>query len=145
MLEGNQFVETVEDYFAFLEAEFNFNVSDEKILGNTFYDVKYKDEARIVSVSYENIEDYLLVIIFILLNGELPDYDDKTKTLHLSQLNATILSRVDKNKIYSNTEYFLRFSPKNELERELLKSAKELRMYLKYFDCIVNIIKQSII
>ncbi len=133
MIEGNQYIETVKAYYNFLVTEFCFRVLEEKIRGNAFYDVQYKDETRIVSISYENIEDYFLVIIFLLQNGELPDYDDKTKTLHLNQLNAKVLSRVDKNEINLNNEYFFKFKAKDELERNLLKSAKELRLCLKHF------------
>lgn len=134
MIEGNQYIEIVEAYFCFLITEFGFKISEEKIRGNAFYDVQYKDEKRIVSISYENIEDYLLVIVFLLQNGELPDYDDKTKTLHLNKLNIEVLSRVDKSEINLNNEHFLKFRARNELERKLLKSAKELRLCLKYFE-----------
>lgn len=133
MIEGNQYIETVKLYFGFLTTEFGFKVTEEKIRGNAFYDVQYKDETRIVSISYENIEDYLLVIIFLMQNGELPDYDDKTKTLHLNKLNAQVLSSVDRTEISTNNEYFLKFTAKGELERKLLKSAKELRLCLKHF------------
>ena len=143
MMEGNQFIETVKDYFAFLESEFNFKVSEEKILGNAFYDVQYRNKTRVVSVSYENIEDYLLVIVFMLQSGELPDYDDKTKTLHLNQLNAIVLPKVDKIEIDLNNEYFLKFQSKNELERRLLKSAKELRLCLKHFNFIFAVSRNT--
>lgn len=134
MIEGNQYIEIVEAYFSFLITEFGFKISEEKVRSNAFYDVQYKDEKRIVSISYENIEDYLLVIVFLLQNGELPDYDDKTKTLHLNKLNIEVLSRVDKSEINLNGEHFLKFRARNELERKLLKSAKELRLCLKYLE-----------
>jgi len=143
MIEGNQFIETVKSYFAFLESEFNFKVLEEKIIGNAFYDVQYRDETRLVSVSYENIEDYLLVTIFMLRNGELPDYDDKTKTLHLNQLNAIVLPRVDKTEISLNSDNFSMFQPRNELERKLLKSAKELRLCLKHFSFIFEVSRNA--
>jgi hypothetical protein len=132
MIDGNQYISTVKAYFDFLITEFGFKISDEKIRGNVFYDVQYKDKTRIVSISYENLEDYLQVIIFMLQNGEMPDYDDKTKTLHLNQLNAQVWSRVDKKEISLNNEYFTKFNAKNELEKKLLKSGKELRLSLKH-------------
>jgi hypothetical protein len=132
MIEGNQYVQIVKEYFKFLVSDFKFQVSEEKIRGNAFYDVQYKNITNIVSISYENIEDYLLVTIFILQNGNLPDYDDKTKTLHLSQLNKEVLSLVSKNEINSNNEYFSQFTANDELERKLLKSAKELHLCMKY-------------
>jgi len=134
MIEGKKFIETVSKYFSFLITEFGFKVSEEKTRGNVFYDVQYKDETRIVSISYENIEDYLLVIIFLLQNGQLPDYDDKTRTLHLNQLNTKVLSAIDKMEINLNNEHFLKFKAEGELEKKLLKTAKELRLCLKHFN-----------
>ena len=134
MIEGNHYIKTVKDYFAFLETEFGFKLLEEKVKGSVFYNVQYKDDERVISVSYENIENYLLVIIFILDDGELPDYDDKTKTLHLNKLTPKVFSKVDKSEIILNNEIFLKFHPKTDLERKLLKNAKELRLYLKYFD-----------
>jgi sensor histidine kinase YesM len=134
MIEGNECIKIVESYFKFLVAEFDFKVSDEKVRGNAFYDVQYRDQTRIVSISYENIEGYFLVTIFMLQNGELPDYDDKSKTLHLNKINGIILSKVAAGEIDLNNGFFLNFVAKSELERKLLKSAKELRLCLKHFD-----------
>jgi len=134
MIEGNQYTKVVKAYFDFLITEFGFKVSEEDIKGNAFYDVQYRDLKKVISISYENIENYLLVIVFMLQNGELPDYDDKTKTLHLNRLNAKVLSRVGKEEINVNNDYFFRFKASNELERKLLKSAKELRLCLKHFN-----------
>ncbi|RXK81424.1 hypothetical protein [Filimonas effusa] len=133
-MKANQYIKTVEAYYIFLVTEFGFDVSGEKIRGNAFYDVQYKDGKRIVSISYENIEDYFLITIFLLQNGEMPDYDDKTKTLHLNKLNAQILSVVDKSEISLNNECFFNFSPQDMLEKKLLKGARELRLCLRHFE-----------
>lgn len=133
MIEGRQYIETVKSYFNFLITEFVFNPTDEKVEGNAFYDVRYRGKAKIVSISYENIGDYFLVTIFMLQNGELPDYDNKAKTLHLNKLNGIVLSRIDKDEINLNNKYFVEYNAKNEFERKLLKSAKELRLCLKHF------------
>lgn len=136
MIEGDKYIEIVKEYFGYLIIEFGFTISSEEISGNAFYDMQYtdSDKRRIVSISYENIEDYLQVIIFMLQSGELPDYDDKTKTLHLNSLNTQVLSSIDKREISLNSEYFEKFSPNDELEKKLLKSAKELRLCLKHFE-----------
>jgi len=134
MIEGIDYVNVVKAYYSFLIIEFGFEISEEKIRRNAFYDVQYKDETRIISISYENIEDYFLVIIYLLENGKMSDYDDKTKTLHLSKLNVEVLSVVDKNKINLNNQHFANFNPKSKLESRLLKSAKELRLCLHYFN-----------
>ncbi|MCB9311114.1 MAG: hypothetical protein H6567_13750 [Lewinellaceae bacterium] len=133
MIEGEKYIEDVKAYFNYLITEFGFRISNEKIRGNAFYDLQYSDGNCIVSVSYENIEDYLQVIIFMLQNGELPDYDDKSKTLLLNMLNAQVMSSVKRDEISLNNEYFVKFTPKTEIEKLLLKSAKELRLCLKHF------------
>lgn len=136
MIDSNEYIKKVKDYFEFLIRDFDFKLLEEKIRGNVFYDIQYKDNSRVVSVSYENIEDYLLVIIFMLKDGDMPDYDDKTKTLHLKQLNRLIIAEASKEEINLNAEYFTKYNANNELERKLLKEAKELRLCLKYFDKI---------
>jgi len=139
MIEGSKFVKIVEDFFTFLGKEFKFKLQEEEIRGNAFYDIQYRDKSKIVSISYENIEDYLQVIVFMLQNGELPHYDDKTKTLHLNKLTAAILPKVGKSEILTNNEYFSKFQINDEFERKLLKSAKELRLCLKHFDKIGDV------
>lgn len=133
MIEGLQYTEVVKLFYSFLESEYGFNILNESINGNVFYKVNYRHLKRIVSISYENIEDYLVVNIFKLNNEQMPDYDDKRRTLHLNKLNAAIISKLDRNEIDLNNEYFAKFQAKNELERKLLKSAKELRLCLKHF------------
>lgn len=138
MIRGEEYVSEVKEFFGFLIDEFHFSLLSEKIQGNAFYDVVYEDQTRQISVSYENIEDYLLVIVFLLKDGKLPDYDDKTRTLHLNHLNRVIFKTVQENDIKSNEEFFSRFIAKGEFKGKLLKVAKELRLCLlhfnKYFD-----------
>lgn len=134
MIDSNEYIKNVTDYFGFLIPEFNFKLLEEKVRGNAFYDIQYKDNSRVISISYENIEDYLLVTVFMLQNGEMPDYDDKTKTLHLKQLNRLVIAKASKEEINLNAEYFAKYNAKNELERKLLKEAKELRLCLKNFN-----------
>ncbi|HRP33212.1 MAG TPA: hypothetical protein PKV73_15040 [Agriterribacter sp.] len=136
MVEDFEFIETVKLYYSFLETEFGFSKTNETINGNAFYDVEFKDKERIISISYENIEDHLEVIVFMLKNGTMPDYDDKTRTLHLKQLNRLVMATASREEINSNAGYFAKYNAKNDLERKLLKEAKELRLCLKYFNRI---------
>lgn len=108
-------------------------MKEQEIRSSVFYDVQYKDKTRVISISYENIEDYLLVIIFLLQDGKLPNYDDKTRTLHLNVLNQKLASKIKKEEYILNNEYFLKFEAKDEFERKLLKHAKELRLCLRHF------------
>jgi len=134
MVEDLEYIETVKLYYSFLETEFGLSKVNETINGNAFYDVEFKDKERVISISYENIEDHLEVIVFMLQNGKMPDYDDKTKTLHLKQLNRLVMAKASKEEINLNAEYFAKYNAKNELERKLLKEAKELRLCLKHFN-----------
>lgn len=134
MIDGSVYIKIVKSYYSFLESEFGFNTANETINGNAFYDVEYRDGQKIISISYENIEDHLEVIVFKLQNGKMPDYDDKSKTLHLNQLNKLVMSKVDKAEMSSNSTYFSKYNAKDELERKLLKEAKELRLCLRHFN-----------
>ena len=134
MIEGEEYIEVVKQFYSFLETDFGFSKVNETINGNAFYDVEFRDKERIISISYENIEDHLEVIVFMLQNGKMPDYDDKTKTLHLKQLNRLVMAKANKEEINLNAEYFAKYNPKNEIERKLLKDAKELRLCLKHFN-----------
>ncbi len=133
MIEAKKYIETVKDYYSFLITECDLLIINEKIRGNAFYDIQYGDKTKIISISYENIEDYFQVIIFKLQNGEIPDYDDETKTLHLNKLNEAILSKIDKNEFYLNNVYFSKFHSREKLQKKILKSAKELRLFLKHY------------
>jgi hypothetical protein len=134
MIEGKEYTEAVKLFYFFLEAEFGFSIVNETINGNAFYDVEFKSKESIISISYETIEDYLQVIVFMLQNGKMPNYDNKTQTLHLKQLNKQVMAKVSKKEINLNAEYFDKYNTQNETERKLLKNAKELRLCLKYLN-----------
>lgn len=138
MIEETKYIQTVRLFYAFLESELGFDQVNEVVNGNAFFDVEYRNSERVISVSYENIEDYLQIIIFMLENGEMPDYNDKSKTLHLSRLASFLISIVSREKINSNSKYFAKFNTKSKLERQLLKQAKELRLCLEHFDLLTT-------
>ena len=134
MIEGKEYIETVKQFYSFLETEFGYKKGSETINGNAFYDIEFKNKEKVVSISFENIEDHLEVIVFMLQDGKMPDYDDKTKTLHLKHLNRLIMGKLSKEVLYLNAKYFAKYNAKNEIELKLLKGAKELRLCLKHFD-----------
>jgi hypothetical protein len=131
MIDGKRYIEIVKVFFSFLITDFGFNQTKEVENGNAFYDIEYGDSQRAISISYENIEDYFQVIVFKLKNGGFPDYDDKTRTLYLNELNKKVLSGINKKEIEENNLKFNKFNTNDELERKLLKSAKELRLQLR--------------
>jgi hypothetical protein len=131
MLSGDEFISSVKKIYSFLVNEFNYSLIDEKNRTNLFYDVEYQKGDSVISISYENREDYLQVILFKLNNGTLPEYDDKEKTLHLENLNKKILSHLSSEDFEENNVYFSGLRTLSKMENRLLKSAKELRLCLK--------------
>ncbi len=131
MIDGVQYIGAVKNYYSFLTQDFNLDVIAEEIRGNAFYKVEYGDQTKVISISYENIEDYLQVIVFILENGERPNYDDKIRTLHLNALNKSILKNIHQDDFILNNKYFSDYKAESKIEAELLKEAKELRLCLK--------------
>lgn len=130
MIDPTSYTKKVTQYFAYLTDEFGFVLTEEQLRGNVYYDVNYRLEGKLISISYENVEDYLLVIIFILDNGKLPSFDDETKTLHLEKLRAAIFPTLDQKELSHNGKMFVKFEAKTRFERDLLKSAKDLRLCL---------------
>jgi len=134
MIESTEYLKLVKSYFSFLETELDYSLVSETVRGNAFYDIVYQSEGKQISISYENIEDNFELIVFLLENGELPDYDNKTNTLHLNALNRQIISKLNKNEVCLNAEIFLQFEAKDNFSKKLLKEAKELRLCLVHFD-----------
>jgi hypothetical protein len=130
MISGKEYLEIVKQYFSFLSLELGFEPLKETINGNAFYDVEYKNSDKIISISYENIEDYLSVIVFELKNGIVPDYNDKARTFHLQELSSEIISKLNQLEIRENSMIFKKFIASGGFEKRLLKSAKDLRMVL---------------
>lgn len=132
MIDGQEYVQAVRKIFSFLSEEYGITDISEKIRGNVFYDVQYQSPARVISISYENLEDYLQVIVFKSNNGELPNYDDKTHTLHLNALNKIAFTKANKTDIELNSQYFNDHTKLDTVfERKLLKSAKDLRLAMQ--------------
>jgi len=134
MIESDRFIKFVQGTFSFLVTELKMKYEKETINGNIFYDIHYRDKDKVISISLETIENYFQVILFKLHGGQMPDYDDKTKTIHLNKLNQSILKTVDKTEFADNNNYFGDIRTEDETERMILKSAKDLRICLKYYD-----------
>jgi hypothetical protein len=136
MLNGKDYIQKIKSFFSFLEKELNFKVINEIINGNAFYDVEYSDKIYTISISYENITDHIEVTLFKLQNGKLPHYDDKSKSLHLKNLNTSIIPKLLKTDIQLNNKQFRKFKVESIFEKKLLKEAKELRICLLHINLL---------
>jgi len=134
MINASAYVKAVKECFAFLVSEFAFTPSEETTREAVFYDMQYRNATQVVSISYENIEDYLLVIVYRLVNQQLPNYDDKRHTLHLNVLNHALEAVAGPADWKENQHHFGCFKAEGVVERKLLKSAQELRLCLMHFD-----------
>lgn len=136
MIQGDKYVQTVKEFYGFLETEFGMKFQKATISGNYYYIVEYTDEKMKISIYYENIGSYFTVTISLLENGKLQDHDDKRYKIHLNKLNTLIFPLVSENEITLNNVQFELFSVQNNIEKMLLKSAKELRICLGYLTAI---------
>jgi hypothetical protein len=134
MIDGDQFFETVKTYFSFLSIEFGLRILKEEVRRNAFYDVQYERDSVVVSTSYENVEDYLQVIVFELEDGHFPNCDDKTRTHHLNQLTDELLTRIPNEEFQRNSDSFLGLEPDQGIDRRLLSKANALRPCLTNWD-----------
>lgn len=137
MISSQLFILKVAEYFDFLVTEFDFELVQGKVVENIFYEQRFSDGRKVVSISYENIEDYLQIIVYLLENGLLPDVDDGIRTLHLKQLNSVIFPLVSRDELEAKREEFGRFNASGKIENDLLKGAMELSLCLKHFPSLL--------
>ena len=141
MIRGSDFIELVKKYYRFLVDEMKYIESDITNREGLFYDVEYKKNDSIISISYENRENFLQVILFKLKDGRRPDYDDKQSTIHLDKLNQTLIKTLNNGEFKENDSYFASITTSSNFEYKLFKLAKELRLCLKYTDILTEQIK----
>lgn len=132
MIDGNEFILLVKKYFNFLNSEFDYEISKEIIWGFGFYDLQFQNKLKIISISYENTTNYFQVIIYSLNDGTVSKVEDETNTIHLNKVNFKLSISSDNQELMLNNNFFAKYSYNNEFERNLLKSAKKLRLFLIY-------------
>ncbi|MCD8511858.1 MAG: hypothetical protein LRY73_19725 [Bacillus sp. (in: Bacteria)] len=130
MLNRDEYFSIIEKQFMFLVNEFEYTPLDKKSKISFLYDVNFQKGNTLITVSLDVRESYLQVILFNLTDGHLPDYDNEN-TIHLEKLNKMILSNLSKEEMKENNKFFQYIQPKNQLEKRILKSAKELRLCMK--------------
>ena len=132
MISFEKYSELVKNSFSFLITEFEFNLNKIVENGNMFYDIEYSGINKVISISLETYENYIRVVIFKLDNGKLSEYDDKTKTNHLNQLTKEYFPKISKEEITENSLFFKNILTETETEKQIIKSAIELRLVMKF-------------
>jgi hypothetical protein len=82
-----------------------------------------------VAVAYEPGDDYLEVAVGPK-DPTLSEWDDRDVTPRLQDLNRRYMPHISTGERVANDGYFASIQVKDDLERRLLKAAKELRMTL---------------
>lgn len=134
MIDGGLYLSLVESFFMFLESEYEMIICERMIRSNVFYVIRYCDSVKEVSISYENIEDYLQVHVRVQENCDSQNHGKKMKTFRLDSLIGVVVPEITKERLSSNNEFFREHAATNPLERKLLKKAKELRLLLAFND-----------
>jgi hypothetical protein len=131
MIDSDKFQNLVKRTFSFLVTEYGMTLDKEEINGSAFYNTQFRDKDKVVSVSLENIENYFQVILFKLDKGQLPHYDDKVRTIHLTELNKEFLTTLKTKEFADNDGHFGDIMTEDKTEKQILKSAKDLRLCLR--------------
>ena len=129
MIMRDDFYNDIKNYFNYLVTEFDCKICNERYDNSLLFEIEYCSKKDIiVSISYDVRNDFIQIILFIKKNGMMPDYDDKSHTIHLTELNKKILPLMKKLDFENNNKYFSNFAINKG--DNLLKQAKDLRLCL---------------
>lgn len=131
MHESEVYLTDVDACFKFLEVEYGYQKRVTMRTG-LHYKAEYCSSKTIISISYEPREQYLHTVVQLLFNGELPDYDDKVRTILLGLIAKDWLADLPKSLIRENNDFFSSIHANSECGRELLNNARKLRLCLLY-------------
>lgn len=124
-----QYFGVVTAYFSFLVTELGFNLSREYTNSSFFMMAEYRRGIELlVSIPYEQGNDYLDIMIFRLDNGREPHYDDLSRNLQLRRITDEILAGVSRNEKVANSKLFSQFHAGTDIEKRLLNAAKAMRL-----------------
>jgi hypothetical protein len=128
-MDGKDFVSLCRSAFEPFLNEQGFVMESFSISGR-MYEVIFAGEKHAILVSYEPGDDMLFVLVFGRENDTLTDFDDRTKTPRLADLNAHYMAKVSDEERRENEAVFTAINPRDKQELTVLKAAKELRLVL---------------
>jgi hypothetical protein len=128
-MNGEGFLRIVSEAFAPFLAGLGFS-ADAPTISGRFYRASFTGHMHSVSVSFEPGDEVFFVMVFSVNGGELSDMDDRLKTPRLTDLNRLYMNAVSSAERAANEATFQSVIARDEEERVLLKSAKELRLVL---------------
>jgi hypothetical protein len=128
-MNGQDFLRIVNEAYTPFLTELGFSMDAPSISGR-LYRASFTGPKHSVSVSFEPGDEAFFVLVFSRENGELSDMDDRLKTPRLSDLNSRYMNAVTSEERAANETAFKSVMARDEEEKVLLKSAKELRLVL---------------
>jgi len=131
-MDGQRFVRIIAEAFVPFLERLGFLGNEPEISGR-LYDARFTGLHHEVSVSYEPGDDVFLVLIFGRRNGRLSDVDDRSNTRRLADLNRRYMHLVTPDDRKKNEREFEGIVTRDDVERQLLKYAKELHLVLPLY------------
>jgi hypothetical protein len=128
-MSGQDFLRIVNEAFAPWLKELGFSMDTPSISGR-LYRASFAGQKHSVSVSFEPGDDAFFILVFSRENGQLSSWDDRLKTPRLSDLNSRYMNTVSSEERVANEDAFKSIAARDEAEKFLLKSAKEIRLVL---------------
>jgi hypothetical protein len=128
-MSGQDFMRIVRDAFVPFLMRLGFSMENPSISGR-FYRASFTSPKHAVSVSYEPGDNALFVMVFSRENGHQSSIDDRIRTPRLSDLNSRYMHTITEEERSNNELMFPSTPIRDDEERLLLKSAKELSLVL---------------
>ena len=128
-MDGQGFCRVMQDAFVPFLARFGFNENAPDISGR-LYDATFTSPSHLVSISYEPGDDAFFVMVFSRCDGRLSNIDDRSKTPRLEDLNKRYMNSISSEDRRKSELEFAEVVVRDDVERRLLKFAKELRLVL---------------
>ncbi len=99
-------------------------------ISGRLYDVDFNGPTHMVSISYEPGDEQFLITVAPVGQSRLSDYDNRTITPRLGDLNERYMKFVAEEERLANEAAFSSIAVKSKEELHLLKSAIDLSLVL---------------
>jgi len=125
---ATEFKGSISLYFDHFLRCFGFLTPAKFTISGRMYDATYEKSNKSLSISYEPGDEYLEIILFEKNGEKLSDYDDRTTTKSLSDLNRQYTINIKNTDINKIDESFNSLVAENKELMQLKKKARELNI-----------------
>lgn len=121
-----EFKTSISLYFDHFLKLFGFPVPAKFTISGRLYDATYEKNNKLLSISYEPGDEYLEIMLFEKNGDKLSDYDDRSVTKSLSDLNKKFSVNFSDVGIKDIVNYFNGMKAVDAESKQLKKRAREL-------------------